>query len=148
MNKQQLAALAKKREMEYNDQLQQVRELELKARFWKAQWEIRHYTLEAENLQVPYDEYVAAQREKNEKAQKEFQEYLDKISQQEKEKTEGTFPHVVTEEDMKLNPELAENGVKVGDTIGIPIDPDMTPEEEDKAHEEFVKEHPEYANPN
>lgn len=148
MNKQQLAALAKKREMEYNDQLQQVRELELKARFWKAQWEIRHYTLEAENLQVPYDEYVAAQREKNEKAQKEFQEMLDKISQHEKEKTEGTFPHVVTEEDMNLNPELQENGVKVGDTIGIPIDPDMTPEEEAQSYEEFVKENPDYANHN
>ena len=88
MNKQQMAALAKRKEMEYNEQLQDVRELELKARFWKAQWEIRHFTLEAEKLQVPYDEYVAAQREKNEKAMKEYEEMLAKISEEQKQLAE------------------------------------------------------------
>ncbi len=145
MNKQQLAALAKRKEMEYNDQLQDVRQLELKARFWKAQFEIRYFTLEAEKLQVPYDEYVALQREKNEKAMKEYQEMLAKISEDEKAKAENTTPHVVTEEDLRLNPEMVEAGVKVGDTIGIPTESDLTPEEEAKAHTDFLKEHPEYA---
>lgn len=144
MNKQQLATLAKRREMEYNDQLQDVRNLELKARFWKAQWEIRHYTLEAEKLQVPYDEYVAQQREKNEKAMKEYQEMLTKISEDEKKKAE-LMDVVVTEETLRLNPDMVNEGVKVGDVIQIPAHTDMTPEEEKKAHEEFLTEHPEYA---
>lgn len=32
--------------------------------------------------------------------------------------------HVVTEEDLENNPELAENGIKVGDTINIAAEPE------------------------
>lgn len=35
---------------------------------------------------------------------------------------EGT-PHTITQEDMDNNPELAENGIKVGDEVIIPGDP-------------------------
>ena len=75
MNKQQQAAIALQREKEYNDQLQEVRF-------------IRHYTLEAENLQKPYDEYVEAQRLKNQKAMEEYQEMLKKVSEDQKLKAE------------------------------------------------------------
>lgn len=51
----------------------QVVDLELKARYWKAQWEIRHYTLNAEALQPEYDTYVTKQKENAEKA---LQEYM------------------------------------------------------------------------
>jgi hypothetical protein len=39
----------------------QVIDLELKARYWKAQHDIRFYTLEAEKLQPVYDEYLSEQ---------------------------------------------------------------------------------------
>jgi hypothetical protein len=34
---------------------------------------------------------------------------------------EETIPHVVTEEDAQNNPELADNGITIGDEIGIPV---------------------------
>lgn len=145
MNKQQIKAMEQKAKLEYENQLQDVRTLELKARFWKAQWEIRHYTLAAETLQKDYDDYVAAQRIKNEEALKQYQEMLNKISEEEKAKVE-TFPHVVTEMDLQINPELSENGVKVGDTIGIPVNSDLTPEEFKEAKEELLEENPEFEN--
>lgn len=36
---------------------------------------------------------------------------------------EGGVPHKITEEDMELNPELAEQGLKVGDDVIIPNAP-------------------------
>lgn len=36
----------------------QVVDLELKARYWKAQYDIRHYTLESEKLQPDYDAFI------------------------------------------------------------------------------------------
>jgi hypothetical protein len=32
---------------------------------------------------------------------------------------EGVIPHTVTQEDLDANPELAEQGIKVGDVVGI-----------------------------
>ena len=46
----------------------QVIDLELKARFWKAQYELRYYTLEAEKIHPEYEKYVQAQQAKNEAA--------------------------------------------------------------------------------
>lgn len=42
----------------------QLQELEEKARYWKAQFEIRYYTLEAEKLQPAYNEYLVAEEAK------------------------------------------------------------------------------------
>jgi hypothetical protein len=36
---------------------------------------------------------------------------------------EGVIPHTVTQEDMDANPELAEQGINVGDVIGISPNP-------------------------
>lgn len=47
---------------------------------------------------------------------------------------EGMVEHVVTEDDMQNNPELAEQGIKVGDVIGIaatPVEATAPVEEED-----------------
>ena len=39
-------------------------------------------------------------------------------------KADNVQQHVVTEEDLENNPELASNGVKVGDTINIAVEPE------------------------
>lgn len=41
----------------------QVVDLELKARYWKAQYDIRHYTLESEKLQESYDTFLTTSRD-------------------------------------------------------------------------------------
>ena len=51
---------------------------------------------------------------------------------------EGVVQHTVTQEDMDANPELAAQGIKVGDVVGIterpqPEDQVPTPEEDDEA---------------
>lgn len=37
------------------------------------------------------------------------------------------LPHIITEEDMEINPDLKEAGVSVGETIEIPINPELEP---------------------
>lgn len=77
----------------------EVVELELKARFWKANTEIRQYSLEYEQLEKPYAEYVErqqalAQKLKEEKEaqilklQEELQKEIDKQTEVEVTKTE------------------------------------------------------------
>lgn len=65
-----------------SDEMEEMRlkaiEVELKARFWKAQYEIRYYTLEAEKIQPEYEKYVEKQREMNDKLMKEYMEQLQK----------------------------------------------------------------------
>lgn len=51
---------------------------------------------------------------------------------------EGVIPHTVTQEDLDANPELAEQGIKVGDVVGITEKPQAenqlpAPEEDDEA---------------
>jgi uncharacterized protein (DUF3084 family) len=58
----------------------EVVDLELKARYWKAQYEIRHYTLQAEEIQTPYNAYLEEQRKLNEELQKKYQESIDKMN--------------------------------------------------------------------
>jgi hypothetical protein len=45
---------------------------------------------------------------------------------------EGVIPHTVTQEDIDNNPELAEQGIKVGDVIGITEKPDFEATEEEE----------------
>jgi hypothetical protein len=59
----------------------QVVDLELKARYWEAQWKIRFYTLEAESLQENYNAFLERERAKQEEALKRFQEQIDKMNQ-------------------------------------------------------------------
>lgn len=65
----------------------QVVDLELKARFWKAQYEIRHYTLESERLGPQYDAFLNASREAMIKALEEQrkapQEVLQPVAEEE-----------------------------------------------------------------
>ena len=46
----------------------QVVDLELKARYWKSQFEIRNYTLASEELQPKYDEFLTTSRDNLTKA--------------------------------------------------------------------------------
>jgi len=58
----------------------QVVDLELKARYWEAQWKIRFYTLEAEKMQPEYNEWLEKEKAKQEEAFKRFQEELENMT--------------------------------------------------------------------
>lgn len=60
----------------------QVVDLELKARYWEAQWKIRYFTLESEKLQSEYDEFVVRQKQQQEEALKRFQEQIEKMNKE------------------------------------------------------------------
>jgi predicted ribosome quality control (RQC) complex YloA/Tae2 family protein len=67
----------------------QVVDLELKARYWEAQWKIRFYTLESEKMQPEYNEFLEREKEKQEAALKRFQEQIDAMNRAAQEKQEG-----------------------------------------------------------
>lgn len=75
-----------------NDKMEKMRaevvELELRARYWKAQYEVRHFTLEAEKIQPAYNEYLEAQRVKNEELQKAYEEKMKELENISKENPE------------------------------------------------------------
>lgn len=60
----------------------EIVELELKARYWKAQYDIRNYTLMAEAIQPEYDKYLEAQRIKNEELRQEYEKEMEKVKQE------------------------------------------------------------------
>jgi hypothetical protein len=61
---------------EQEEMRMQVVDLEMKARYWKAQYEIRHYTLQAETIQPDYDKYLEAQAQLRKQAQEEFEKMI------------------------------------------------------------------------
>lgn len=61
----------------------QVIDLELKARYWKAQHDIRYFTLAAEGLQQEYEAYLKEQEAKRNEALENLQKELEKINAQE-----------------------------------------------------------------
>lgn len=65
-----------------NDMRATVLDMELKARYWKAQYEIKHYSIEAEALEEKYLEVVKIQNDKYEQEQKRKMEQLQKIVQE------------------------------------------------------------------
>lgn len=71
---------AKQRREQLRIQREQVEELEIKARFWEAQWRIRHYTLEAEKLQPEYNKFLEAEQKKTDEAMKRFQEQIEAMN--------------------------------------------------------------------
>ena len=70
-----------------------VVDLEMKARYWKAQAEIREYTLKYNELQPAYEEYVKAQQELAEKLkaeqEKTIQELQERLAEQVETKIEA-----------------------------------------------------------
>lgn len=64
---------------EQEDMRMQVVDLELKARYWKAQFEIRNYTLENERIQPEYNAFLEAQQKKNEELQAEFKRQYEEL---------------------------------------------------------------------
>jgi len=99
------------------DELESLRmdvvSMELRARYWKASYEMRHYMLETNKIDPIYQEQLAAQIEKNKKDMEEYQRKM-------KEEFGALVKHTVTQEDLDSNPSLAEEGIKVGDEIEIP----------------------------
>lgn len=78
--------------LELTEQLEamrlQVIDLEYKARYWKAQYEIRYYNLQAEKLQPEYDSYLEAQKLKNEELRAKMVEEIEKARKEMIEKGE------------------------------------------------------------
>jgi hypothetical protein len=62
------------------------------------------------------------------------------MPQQSQSMPEGVVEHVVTQEDLDNNPELAEQGIKVGDVVGIAEKPSPVEEEEDAPEERPVRQ--------
>lgn len=83
----------------------QVVDLELKARYWKAQYEIRHYTLLGEGLQDEYDKFIESQKVKNEELRQKMIEQIEKTRQEMVEK--GEIPDNIT----PVEPETDENSL-------------------------------------
>lgn len=73
---------------EQEQQRLQIVDLELKARYWEAQWKIRFYTLEAEALQPKYEEYLEIQKKAQEEALRKFQEQIEAMNKKAKEDAE------------------------------------------------------------
>ena len=63
----------------------QVVDLELKARYWKAQYDIRHFTLESEALQEKYDAYIEETRKAGEEAYKNLMAEMEKVKAEQEE---------------------------------------------------------------
>ena len=61
----------------------QVIDLELKARYWKAQHDIRYFTLAAEGLHEEYEKYLQEQEVKRNEAMEKLQKELEKLNAQE-----------------------------------------------------------------
>lgn len=56
----------------------QVVEMEMKARYWKAQFDIKYYTLESNKLEETYMKFVEEQRVKEQEAFERFKQQLEK----------------------------------------------------------------------
>jgi len=74
---------------EQEHQRLQIVDLELKARYWEAQWKIRFYTLEAEKLQPDYDAYIADQQIKQQEMMKRFQEQIEEMNKKAQEEAKA-----------------------------------------------------------
>jgi predicted nucleic acid-binding Zn-ribbon protein len=64
----------------------QVVDLELKARYWKAQHDIRYFTLAAESLQEEYEKYLQEQEVKRNEAMENLQKELERLNTEEQSK--------------------------------------------------------------
>jgi len=88
---------------ELEEQRQTVVELELKARYWKAQFEIMDYSLRADSIESAYTELIQRQKEQAEKQREEFLEQIEKMK-----KTAG-FEVVEPENVEGLTPEVSDS---------------------------------------
>lgn len=69
---------------EQEEKRKEIVDLELKARYWRAQFDIRFYTLESEKLQKDYDSYLDAQRKMQEEQMARFQAEVEKMTEAKK----------------------------------------------------------------
>lgn len=90
-------------QVDFNQHLEELRmqvvELEYKARFWKAQYELRYFTLQSEKLQPDYDAYIEQQKVKNEELRERIVAELEKTRQEMIDKGELPPDPVAEQED-------------------------------------------------
>lgn len=77
--------MSKTKVKSYNQMIEamraQVTEVELRARYAKANWETMHYTLEGEKLKPAYAEYVESERQKQIAAQEDLNAQEEKLNE-------------------------------------------------------------------
>lgn len=115
-NKQKQMSPAQYQEMIRN----QVLEIELRARYAKANHDLMFYAIEGEKLLDPYKEFQKREETRKEEAKKQYEDFIAGLekAQAAKDNQEGT-EHTVTAEDLETNPELAEAGVQEGEKIEL-----------------------------
>jgi hypothetical protein len=59
----------------------EVVDLELKARYWEAQWKIKFYTLEGSKLQEEYDRFIQDAQQKEAEARQKYEEFIKEIQE-------------------------------------------------------------------
>lgn len=110
--KQQRAQFAKEkqeRKLKIAAMKEELEERELRARYAKANFDLMHYSLEAEKLQPGYKEFVDRERQRAEDAEKQRQEFLKALSDAQANSEEKTSSDLV-----EVNNFIPEAG---GDTI-------------------------------
>lgn len=109
--------------------------LKEKAEYWRLQFEIRDYTLRAEAIQPAYEQYLIKEKEKNDQLRKAYEEHIQKLKEGGVTmdalipKEEDMIDLTITQEIIDMNPQMVEEGLKVGDTIKVSNHP--TEEEEE-----------------
>lgn len=118
-------------------QLSELEDIQIKAAYWKAQFEIRDFTLKAEAIQPAYDEYLKKEKERNEELQKQWQEQIEKMKENGltaesllSKAEEKMIDVTITQDILDLNPAMVTEGLKVGDIIQVSEESDLAPEEE------------------
>lgn len=83
MDTRQMQQLIAQKRREEKAMESQVKDMEMKARFWEAQFKIRHFSLEAEKLQKDYEEFLNREKERNEELRKRFEDQIKEFKEKE-----------------------------------------------------------------
>lgn len=94
-NRQTQAELERRQKEKIEFMRQQVQELELQSRYWKAQWETKFYTLEDNKIKADYDTFIIKTQE----------EYLNQLNEQQAQ----------YEASQELEPSLTQNNEEVSE---------------------------------
>jgi len=87
---------------EQEQQRLQIVDLELKARYWEAQWKIRFYTLESEKLQKDYDDYVTKQQKIQQEAMERFQAQIEEMNRKAQEEVANKMETAVVNDNKEF----------------------------------------------
>ena len=85
---------------------EELAEVKMQAEYWKAVYEMRYYTIEAERTRLPYEEHLEKVRKDQEAQLKAREEALNKIIKEAEDKTQNEKPAEITPSSAESNPEV------------------------------------------